>query len=77
MEILYSPRTSAEFSALEAELDALHILRKRPHSRGRCDASAIRSWPRTATAGTAFLSQTLCSAAAADAHGVVRQHQLQ
>lgn len=58
MEILDSARTSAEHAALEAELDALRIVR---NDRAVTDA-AMRarypSWPRAAMAITAFRSPT-------------------
>jgi predicted nucleic acid-binding protein len=43
MEILYSARTSSEYVALAAELDALRIPAKRPRGRPRGDKRARRA----------------------------------
>jgi len=57
MEGLYSARTRAEHIALEAELDALRIVR---NDRAVADGAmrALPNWPRAATAITAFRSPT-------------------
>lgn len=73
MEILYSARTSAEFIALEAELDALRILR---NDRTVSDA-AMRALSELASQSDGYhrvpLTDALIAAAAAE-HGVAVLH---
>jgi predicted nucleic acid-binding protein len=57
MEILYSARTSVEYLALEAELDALRILRN-DRAVANTAMSALSDSPHAATANTAFRPPT-------------------
>ena len=73
MEILYSARTSAEFLALEAELDALRIVR---NDRTVADA-AMRALAELAAHSDGYhrvpFTDALIAAAAAE-HGVAVLH---